>query len=198
MLFRADELAGIRDGSITVAFRRWATPRVRLGTRLRTAVGLVEIRGVAPVEPAEVTDEDARRAGHESAEHVRAALADRPVRPRYGRPANHAGNRVTYRMELAFAGPDPRAALRGDGGGDLSGVRAALARMDRREPWTASVLRLIADNPGVRAPDLAARLGRETLPFKRDVRRLKELGLTESLPVGYRISPRGRAILDGA
>jgi hypothetical protein len=55
------------------------------------------------------------------------------------------------------------------------------------------VLELIAENPGVRAPDLAARMGRETLPFKRDVRKLKELGLTESLEVGYRLSPHGRA-----
>jgi hypothetical protein len=31
--------------------------------------------------------------------------------------------------------------------------------------------------------------------FKRRVRRLKELGLTESLPVGYRLSPRGRSFL---
>ncbi len=36
---------------------------------------------------------------------------------------------------------------------------------------------------------------KDTLPFKRDVRKLKELGLTESLAVGYRISPRGRAYL---
>ena len=57
------------------------------------------------------------------------------------------------------------------------------------------MLRLIAENPGVRAPDLAASLGRETLPFKRDVRKLKELGLTHSLPVGYEISHRGRAYL---
>jgi hypothetical protein len=57
------------------------------------------------------------------------------------------------------------------------------------------VLDLIEANPGVRAPDLAERLGLETLPFKRDVRKLKELGLTESLEVGYRISPRGRAYL---
>ena len=55
------------------------------------------------------------------------------------------------------------------------------------------MLELIAANPDVRAPELAARLGRETLAFKRDVRKLKELGLTESLPVGYRLSPRGRA-----
>ena len=35
----------------------------------------------------------------------------------------------------------------------------------------------------------------DMLSFKRDVRRLKELGLTESLEVGYRLSPRGRALL---
>ena len=64
-----------------------------------------------------------------------------------------------------------------------------------RGPWTRQVLRLIAENPGVRAPDLAASLGRDTLAFKRDVRRLKELGLTISLPVGYELSPRGRAYL---
>ena len=55
------------------------------------------------------------------------------------------------------------------------------------------VLGLIADRPGTRAPDLAASLGRETARFKADVRKLKELGLTESLEVGYRLSPRGRA-----
>ena len=31
--------------------------------------------------------------------------------------------------------------------------------------------------------------------FKRDVRKLKALGLTESLKVGYRISPRGLVLL---
>ena len=44
-------------------------------------------------------------------------------------------------------------------------------------------------------PDFFPALGRETLPFKRDVRKLKELGLTRSLEVGYEISPRGRAYL---
>ena len=57
------------------------------------------------------------------------------------------------------------------------------------------VLDAIADRHGVRAPDLAASLGRETLPVKRDVRKLKELSLTESLEVGYRLAPRGRAYL---
>ncbi len=57
------------------------------------------------------------------------------------------------------------------------------------------MLRLIGDRPGVRAGDLAAELGRERLAFKADVRKLKALGLTESLEVGYRLSPRGRAYL---
>jgi len=35
--------------------------------------------------------------------------------------------------------------------------------------------------------------GRPTQPFKTDVRKLKNLGLTISLPVGYRLSPRGEA-----
>ncbi len=32
--------------------------------------------------------------------------------------------------------------------------------------------------------------------FKRDVRKLKELGLTLSLRVGYRLSPRGEAFME--
>jgi hypothetical protein len=47
----------------------------------------------------------------------------------------------------------------------------------------------------VRAEDLAHSVGREKQPFKLDVRKLKELGLTESLEIGYRLSPRGEAVL---
>ena len=36
----------------------------------------------------------------------------------------------------------------------------------------------------------------ERLAFKSDVRKLKALGLTESLGTGYRLSPRGQAWLD--
>jgi hypothetical protein len=35
----------------------------------------------------------------------------------------------------------------------------------------------------------------EKAPFKANVRKLKGLGLTESLEIGYRLSPRGRAVL---
>jgi hypothetical protein len=58
------------------------------------------------------------------------------------------------------------------------------------------VLEVIASRPATRAADLAAGFGRETQPFKTDVRKLKNLGLTESLEVGYRLSPRGAAYLE--
>jgi hypothetical protein len=58
-----------------------------------------------------------------------------------------------------------------------------------------TTLRLIQRRPAVRAGDLADELGRERLPFKTDVRKLKNLGLTISLGTGYRLSPRGEAYL---
>ena len=58
---------------------------------------------------------------------------------------------------------------------------------------------MIENRPATRAGDLFAGVGYPDLhTFKRDVRRLKELGLTESLEVGYRLSPRGAAVLAAA
>jgi hypothetical protein len=42
---------------------------------------------------------------------------------------------------------------------------------------------------------LAADAGQDRALYKNRVRRLKALGLTESLEVGYRLSPRGQAFL---
>jgi hypothetical protein len=177
---------GIADGSVTLAFRRWDRPRMRPGSTQRTVAGVLEVVSVEVVDPATLTEDDAARAGVRSLAALH-RLLDR-------RPGAHV-----YRLAVRAAGPDPRVALRELA--DLSAAERAaiderLGRWDAaggNGPWTRSVLRLIADRPGVRAPDLAAALGRETLPFKRDVRKLKELGLTRSLEVGYELSPRGRA-----
>ncbi|HET6581897.1 MAG TPA: hypothetical protein VFG69_00595, partial [Nannocystaceae bacterium] len=74
-------------------------------------------------------------------------------------------------------------------------IRTKLAKMDAKTPWTAATLAIIAKRPRVVARELAAALGRETLEFKTDVRRLKKLGLTQSFEIGYEIAPRGRAYL---
>lgn len=188
MLLKRDTLAGIAGGRVTLAFRRWKRPTVRAGGELRTAIGVLAIDAVDAIDEHDITEDDARLAGHPSRAALIAELDRRPA----GR---------LYRIALRRIGDDPRAALREQAALDADAVAeiaARLARFDRasrRGPWTEAVLRLIADSPGVRAPDLAASLGRETQPFKRDVRKLKELGLTESLETGYRLSPRGRAWL---
>jgi hypothetical protein len=97
--------------------------------------------------------------------------------------------------------PDPRTELANTdrlSDDDIARITARLARMDAASPvgpWTLPTLRLIEELPATRAPDLATRLGREPDRFKVDVRKLKALGLTLSLEVGYRLSPRGVAYL---
>lgn len=60
---RPAELAAIRAGDVDVAFRRWERPRLKVGTRIRTAVGLVEVTSVDRVAVGSLTAADARRAG---------------------------------------------------------------------------------------------------------------------------------------
>lgn len=187
MLIRPIDLARIRDGEIDLAFRRWSRPRLLVGTRMRTSVGLVEVTSVDEVD--DISEEDAVRAGaaREQLLKLMEKKAPDPI----------------WRIGMAYAGEDPRVALRNDGELTAEERVALVARLDRFDrassygAWTRETLTIIEANPARRAPDLAAELGRETAPFKRDVRKLKELGLTESLEVGYRLSPRGRTLLDG-
>jgi hypothetical protein len=188
MLFRADTLDRISSGEVTLAFRRWRRPTVRVGGTLVTPVGVLSIDAVDIIDEGEITDDDAVAAGSDTAATL---LADKGL----------ARDGELYRVRFHLAGEDPRIALRSAhrlDGDELVAVLAKLARMDRSSrhgPWTAEVLWLIEQNEGVRAGDLAARVDREMLPFKSDVRKLKALGLTESLEVGYRLSPRGHAVL---
>jgi hypothetical protein len=188
MRFPPRTLAAIADGRLDLAFRRWPRPMVKTGGTQRTAIGLVRFESVEMVPREAVTDEQARRAGFDSADEVLAFLDRKPVGE-------------IYRVSLSLAGPDPRVALRDTlpNEEELENVVRRLARLDRASshgPWTRQCMETIAANPERRAGELAAELGRERLPFKVDVRKLKELGLTESLPIGYRLSPRGRAVLD--
>ena len=178
MLFKLSQLEGIADGSITLTFRRWDAPRVRAGGHQRTKIGVIEFDTVERVD--DVTDEEARSAGWASREAVLKQFASR------------TGD--LYRIELHVAGPDPRAVLRErvPSAAELAALRARVGRMGE---WAIDYLDAIAERPGVRAPDLAESFGMETRAFKLRVRRLKELGLTESLRVGYRLSPRGRVLL---
>jgi hypothetical protein len=181
-------LAAIAEGRVDLAFRRWERPRVKEGGRQLTAAGVIGLAEVQLVPREAVTDADACRAGFESATALLGFL-DRKA----------AGE--IFRVRLRLVGPDPRVALRQrlPDEAELDSLQARLVRLDRASshgPWTRAVLELIAAHPERRAVELATELGRERLPFKVDVRKLKQLGLTESRPIGYRISPRGRAVLE--
>ena len=113
--------------------------------------------------------------------------------------ASLAGEGALLRVELRLLGEDPRIALREQRPSqeEIATILARLHRVDAAAdtPWTARYLRLIAGQPATVARVLAAQADAEVILFKRRVRQLKELGLTESLEVGYRISPRGEAVL---
>jgi hypothetical protein len=183
VLFRQRFWAGLADGSVTLAFRRWRRPTVKAGGRLTTPAGVLAIDEVSAIHERDITDADARRSGFADRAALSAELAGREGE--------------LYRIAFHLVGEDPRLALRQQtvlSEADATELARRLARLDRASthgPWTDAVLRLIAARPGVRAGDLAESLGRERLAFKADVRKLKALGLTESLEVGYRLSPRG-------
>lgn len=189
MLLPKRTWSGVADGSITVAFRRWKRPSVRTGGTLRSPVGLLAIHEVARIDRADVTDADARRAGASGRDEVLAFLDGRSE----GEP---------YRIRFSLAGtPDPRDELAASAdltAAEVADLRARLDRKDRgdaRGPWTRDLLRLIGRHPRVVSTELAALLGWERADLKRDVRKLKALGLTISHDVGYELSPRGRAFL---
>ena len=184
MLFRSHVLRGIAEGRVTLAFRRWKRPPPVAGSTLRSPVGVLAIDHVAVVDEGDITADDIRRTGM-SREELRASIE---------------GDGRLFRVEISVAGADSRIALREElpGPADLEAVAARLSRTDASsdKPWTLRYLQLIAKRPATVSHVLANDVGTAVMPFKLRVRRLKELGLTESLAVGYRLSPRGRAVLE--
>ena len=186
MLFTAATLRGLVEGHVRCTYRRWEVVRPKVGSRFTTAAGVVEVTSITPAEK-QLTEQDAADAGFDSV----AALV---------KWTSAKGGGDLYRIGIALAGPDPRVALRRSdqlAPADVSALTAQLERMDRAadQPWTHGTLRQIQRLPGVVSTELAAEAGQERRAYKLRVRRLKALGLTESLERGYRLSPRGRAYL---
>jgi hypothetical protein len=188
MLFSASAWPGLADGSITVTFRSWSKPQAKAGGRYRVGGMLLEATSVAEVSVGALTDDDAAAAG----ETDLSTLLKRLKQP--------AIDATVWRVDLRYLGIDDRIERRvldqltDD---DITALRARLDRLDRAgaQPWTRSTLQLIEKYPGVVSTALARHTGQERPDFKINVRKLKEMGLTESLTVGYQLSPRGVALL---
>ena len=185
MRFTLDAHPALADGSVTVTFRNWKRPQVKVGGRYRVGSVDLVVDAMRQVRMGDLTDADAAAAGLKDLARLRKLM----------RADADDGDRLVWRIdfhaEQALTRPQPGAQLTDDQ------VVARLARLDSggQGPWTRDVLALIGEQPGVVSTTLAAQLGRERFAFKADVRKLKALGLTESLEVGYRLSDRGRSIL---
>jgi hypothetical protein len=193
LLFQKRFHAGLVDGTVTLTFRRWDKPHVKVGGRYRChPIGVLEVDEVVRVRVADIADDDARRSGFETKAELLA----------YMKSAKDGALRsatTVYRIALRHGGDGDRVTIAMDDVLDaaaIEAIRSKLAKMDAKEPWTKQTLALIGKRPRVAASKLAASIGRETLDFKTDVRKLKKLGLTQSFEVGYEISPRGRAYLE--
>ena len=189
MLFEPRLQKGLSDGSIRVAFRRWKRAQVVAGRNYRSPIGMVTVDSVMAVTESAISPDDARLAGYASPQHLLADLKG----PSEG---------SLYRLELRRSlDADPRGVLADAAVLDeleVASLRRRLARLDAAvgRPWTLATLEAIEAEPGRRAGDLFSPLGwNELQEFKLHVRRLKALGLTLSLRIGYRLSPRGDAFL---
>lgn len=187
MLFRTDDLQAIVAGRMDLAFRRWERPAVKAGGTQRTPLGILSIVGIDEIDDADLREEDAKRAGYSSLNELLVQLEGRTGK--------------LYRIELRWKGDDPRIELRNQAEmsvAECKEIHARLARYDKASrygSWTVKTLELIQQHPETRAADLAQMADWEKQWFKTNVRKLKNLGLTESLGIGYRLSPRGKALL---
>lgn len=187
MLLDRETLDRIAAGDVTLAFRRWRRPTVKSGGTLLTALGQLQIGDVSTIDAGAITASDARRAGFASREALMQMLDRHP-------------EGKLYRIELGEIRADPRIALREKplDAAQADDLRKRLDRFDAASPdgpWTLKTLRVIRDHPALRAGDLCKLVGQERDRFKPNVRKLKTLGLTISLEVGYQLSPRGEAYL---
>ncbi len=179
---------GIVAGTVTRVYRRWDVPRAKAGGSQLTKFGVVAIDGVREIpDIAELTEADALACGEKSLASLTKWLMKRP------------DDRI-FEVTVHHAGADPRLALREQlpEEQELLELDRALDRLDAAKssgPWTRFILGWIRDNPAVVSKVLATVLSRDLQPMKADIRKLKALGLTISLEVGYQLSPRGENYL---
>lgn len=176
----------IQEGNVDLVFRRWKRQMVKSGGSQITHIGVIRFTEVVPIQIDDVTEDDAKRSGSSLQDLLKFL---------------NSKEGTIYRITLNLEGEDPRIALRSNtefSDEEFDHMVRKLLRMDKASkhgPWTLKTLKVIKDKPATRAQDLADELGYEKPWFKLQVRKLKNMGLTISLGVGYEISPRGKEFL---
>ncbi|MEO1011325.1 MAG: hypothetical protein AAFX53_08475 [Bacteroidota bacterium] len=178
----------IEKGEIHTAFRKWTRPSVRESGTLLTPVGQLRITSLTSIAYDQISDEDIKLAGYTHREELDKELAFKEKGHIY---------KIGFKRESA----DPRIELRertNISPGEMTTILNTLKRYDNHgkvKDWTLKILDMVDADPGKYAVEYATRLGYEKEWFKPNIRKLKNLGLTISLPDGYTISPRGKVVL---
>lgn len=186
MLLKNEILEKIIAGEVSLVFRRWKRATVKSGGTLKTRKGVLSIESVDTVAEKAIKPADAKRAGFANLKELQAMLSDR--------------DGEIYRIALCYAGEDPRVALRKNvklSKDEIEEIRQTLERWDQSKVfgrWTLKYLKMIYEQPNTHAQILADSVGLAKNRFKGNVRKLKELGLTEGLRPGYKLSPRGEKV----
>jgi hypothetical protein len=177
VLLNNKTLDAIIAGEVSVVFRVWKRPTVKTGGTLKTRKGVLSIIKVEQIDRSKVTAKDIKNAG----------LASREELCEIDREGDF------YKITVAYKGEDPRIALRQNL--DKKELSIVCEKLQKMGDWSTQYLQMIHDQPNIHAQILADSVGLEKLKFKAKVRRLKTLGLTESLRPGYKLSPRGEKVL---
>lgn len=188
MLFKEIHLNGIKSGRITLAFRRWQKAAVKIGSLLHTSIGLVEIRTIEIVNEKDITNKEALDAGFTDKKQLLKSLS-----------RNNRG--TIFKIAVGYHSADPRIKLREQT--ELSeqqfvDLKKKLDRLDnysKKGDWVEIILTTIKDNPNLHAAGIAKLTGFEKEWLKLNIRKLKNLGLTISHNLGYKLSPFGNQLL---
>jgi len=178
----------IKNSEIDLVFRKWNKKTVREGGSLLTSVGVMKIHSIDLVTLDEITLEDVGRAGFSSKQELLESIQDKP-------------GGVLYKIKITYDKEDPRKALREKTDitdEEFNEIAASLKRIDEYSTngsWTHAFLIVLDSNKYVYSKDLSEIFQLDQSWVKRNIRKLKEIGLTESTKKGYRLSPRGREFM---
>ena len=192
--FTSDAYPDIIAGRKTVTWRLWKYAHVKAGKQYNLGSwddtpGSIVIDDVRTVRVADVTDDDAREAGHPDAKTLVAFCA------------SHTGAAVTpetllHRVAFHWS-PEvlTKPVL------PIEEIAKRCAKLDANSPWgpwTLQTLRLVEEYPQTVSWTLAREIDIPRAEFKLLVRKLKGLGLTTSYPIGYELTELGMAYMDHA
>jgi hypothetical protein len=188
MLFKIEDLEGIRSGKISLAFRKWKKPLVKAGSKLKTAVGVLEITSVAECDSSKITAKEAKLAGFADSKALLVSL-------------NKVQEGTVYKIQVKHLSENPQVDLRQQKAlneEEYAELQEKLRRLDigsNQGKWVVKMLKAIQANPKMAAADLAVQVKKEKEWLKVNVRKLKSLGLTISHEPGYTLSPLGEYLL---